>query len=127
MCILCKEKLINQLPVNWGTTVFDDNIDHLRIFFMVTLLILYYTDWCRDPRGFAIKFYTEDGIWDLVGNNTPIFFLRDPILFPLFIHSQKRNPATHLKVITKCMFIRFSISINNGFKVLHICVDLSLC
>lgn len=51
----------------------------------------------RDPRGFAVKFYTDDGIWDLVGNNTPIFFIRDPILFPSFIHTQKRNPATHLK------------------------------
>ena len=37
------------------------------------------------------------GNWDLVGNNTPIFFIRDPILFPSFIHTQKRNPATHLK------------------------------
>ena len=37
-------------------------------------------DTVRDPRGFAVKFYTEDGIWDLVGNNTPIFFIRDPIL-----------------------------------------------
>lgn len=54
-------------------------------------------DTVRDPRGFAIKFYTEDGIWDLVGNNTPVFFIRDPILFPSFIHTQKRNPATHLK------------------------------
>ncbi|KYB28799.1 Catalase-like Protein [Tribolium castaneum] len=54
-------------------------------------------DTVRDPRGFAMKFYTEDGIWDLVGNNTPIFFIRDPILFPHFIHSQKRNPQTHLK------------------------------
>lgn len=54
-------------------------------------------DTVRDPRGFALKFYTEDGIWDLVGNNTPIFFIRDPILFPSFIHTQKRNPATHLK------------------------------
>jgi catalase len=53
-------------------------------------------DTARDPRGFAIKFYTEEGNWDLVGNNTPIFFLRDPILFPSFIHTQKRNPATHL-------------------------------
>ncbi|KAF5287704.1 hypothetical protein FQA39_LY15804 [Lamprigera yunnana] len=53
-------------------------------------------DTVRDPRGFAIKFYTTDGIWDLVGNNTPIFFIRDPILFPSFIHSFKRNPATHL-------------------------------
>ncbi|XP_077301423.1 catalase isoform X1 [Arctopsyche grandis] len=54
-------------------------------------------DTARDPRGFAVKFYTEDGIWDLVGNNTPIFFIRDPTLFPSFIHTQKRNPATHLK------------------------------
>uniref|UniRef100_A0A2S2PUK2 Catalase n=1 Tax=Schizaphis graminum TaxID=13262 RepID=A0A2S2PUK2_SCHGA len=54
-------------------------------------------DTVRDPRGFAIKFYTENGIWDLVGNNTPIFFIRDPILFPSFIHTQKRNPVTHLK------------------------------
>ena len=75
-------------------------------------------DTVRDPRGFAIKFYTEEGNWDLVGNNTPIFFIRffshtylserlfiidylwgdrDPIFFPSFIHTQKRNPATHLK------------------------------
>lgn len=54
-------------------------------------------DTVRDPRGFAVKFYTEEGIWDLVGNNTPIFFIKDPILFPSFIHTQKRNPATHLK------------------------------
>jgi len=53
-------------------------------------------DTARDPRGFAVKFYSEEGNWDLVGNNTPIFFLRDPILFPSFIHTQKRNPATHL-------------------------------
>ncbi|XP_062918291.1 catalase [Mobula hypostoma] len=54
-------------------------------------------DTVRDPRGFACKFYTEDGIWDLTGNNTPIFFIRDPFLFPSFIHTQKRNPQTHLK------------------------------
>ncbi|XP_039254419.1 catalase-like [Styela clava] len=54
-------------------------------------------DTARDPRGFAVKFYTEDGNWDLVGNNTPIFFIRDPIFFPSFIHTQKRNPQTHLK------------------------------
>lgn len=51
----------------------------------------------RDPRGFAVKFYTEEGNYDMVGNNTPIFFLRDPMKFPDFIHTQKRNPATHLK------------------------------
>uniref|UniRef100_A0A8C5RNW7 Catalase core domain-containing protein n=1 Tax=Laticauda laticaudata TaxID=8630 RepID=A0A8C5RNW7_LATLA len=54
-------------------------------------------DTVRDSRGFAMKFYTEDGNWDLVGNNTPIFFVRDPMLFPSFIHTQKRNPQTHLK------------------------------
>lgn len=54
-------------------------------------------DTARDPRGFAVKFYTDDGIWDLVGNNTPIFFIRDPLLFPSLVHSQKRNPATHCK------------------------------
>ena len=46
----------------------------------------------RDPRGFALKFYTEEGNWDMVGNNTPVFFIRDPIKFPDFIHTQKRNP-----------------------------------
>jgi catalase len=52
-------------------------------------------DTVRDPRGFALKFYTEDGNYDLVGNNTPIFFIRDPLKFPDFIHSQKRDPYTH--------------------------------
>ena len=51
----------------------------------------------RDPRGFAIKFYTDEGIWDLVGNNTPVFFERDPLKFPDFIHSQKRDPQTGYK------------------------------
>jgi catalase len=76
-------------------------------------------DTARDPRGFAIKFYTKEvrvllhfqylkadrksfpflqGNWDLVGNNTPIFFIRDPLFFPSFIHTQKRNPVTHCKV-----------------------------
>ena len=51
----------------------------------------------RDPRGFAVKFYTEEGNWDLVGNNTPVFFIRDAIKFPDFIHSQKRDPITNLR------------------------------
>jgi catalase len=51
----------------------------------------------RDPRGFAVKFYTEDGNWDLVGNNTPIFFIKDPKKFGDFIHTQKRDPYTNLK------------------------------
>ncbi|KAI0074272.1 catalase-domain-containing protein [Panus rudis PR-1116 ss-1] len=54
-------------------------------------------DSARDPRGFAIKFRTRKGIWDLVMNNTPVFFIRDPSKFPHFIHTQKRNPQTHLK------------------------------
>ena len=50
-----------------------------------------------DPRGFALKFYTEEGNWDRVGNNTPIFFIRDPFKFGDFIHTQKRDPLTNLK------------------------------
>ncbi len=51
----------------------------------------------RDPRGFALKFYTEDGNWDMVGNNTPVFFVKDPKKFSDFIHTQKRDPKTNLK------------------------------
>src|SRR5579859_3778045 len=51
----------------------------------------------RDPRGFALKFYTEEGNWDMVGNNTPVFFIRDPLKFGDFIHTQKRDPETNLK------------------------------
>ncbi|WP_019962139.1 catalase [Woodsholea maritima] len=54
----------------------------------------------RDVRGFALKFYTEEGNWDLVGNNTPVFFVRDPYKFPDFIHTQKRHPKTHLRSAT---------------------------
>jgi catalase len=51
----------------------------------------------RDVRGFALKFYTEEGNWDLVGNNTPVFFVRDPYKFQMFIHTQKRHPQTNLR------------------------------
>ncbi len=54
----------------------------------------------RDVRGFAMKFYTEEGNWDLVGNNTPVFFVRDPLKFPDFIHTQKRHPKTNLRSTT---------------------------
>lgn len=54
-------------------------------------------DTVRDLRGFAIKFYTEEGNWDLVANNTPIFFIRDPMMFPAFIHTLKPNPVTNTK------------------------------
>lgn len=51
----------------------------------------------RDVRGFALKFYTPEGNWDLVGNNTPVFFVRDPQKFPDFIHTQKRHPRTNMR------------------------------
>ena len=54
-------------------------------------------DSARDPRGFAVKFYTEEGNYDFVGNNTPVFFIRDPLKFPDFIHTQKRHPAKNTK------------------------------
>ncbi len=54
-------------------------------------------DTWRDPRGFAVKFYTTEGNYDIVGNNTPVFFIRDPIKFPDFIHSQKRRADNHLR------------------------------
>jgi len=54
------------------------------------------SDYARDPRGFAVKFYTKEGNWDMVGNNTPVFFLNDPIKFPDFIHSQKKDARTNL-------------------------------
>ena len=51
----------------------------------------------RDVRGYALKFYTREGNWDLVGNNTPVFFIRDAYKFPDFIHTQKRHPQTNLR------------------------------
>ena len=51
----------------------------------------------RDVRGFALKFYTDEGNWDLVGNNTPVFFVRDAYKFPDFIHTQKRHPRTNMR------------------------------
>jgi catalase len=82
-----KAKFLNQ--VGKKTEVF------LR--FSTVALELGSPDTVRDPRGFAVKFYTEDGNYDLVGNNTPIFFIRDPLKFPDFIHSQKRDPYTHVQ------------------------------
>ena len=54
----------------------------------------------RDVRGFALKFYTDEGNWDIVGNNTPVFFIRDPMKFPDFIHTQKRHPKTNMRSST---------------------------
>jgi catalase len=58
----------------------------------------------RDPRGFAVKFYTEDGNWDLVGNNLGVFFIRDAIKFPDFIHSQKPDPVTFERQVPNRVF-----------------------
>jgi catalase len=58
----------------------------------------------RDPRGFAVKFYTEDGNWDLVGNNLGVFFIRDAIKFPDFIHSQKPDPVTFERQLANRVF-----------------------
>lgn len=57
----------------------------------------------RDPRGFATKFYTEDGNWDLVGNNLKIFFIRDPIKFPDLVHAFKPDPVTNRQDVN-CIF-----------------------
>lgn len=57
-------------------------------------------DTARDPRGFAVKFYTADGNWDMVGNNTPVFFIRDALKFSDFIHSQKRDPRSGMRDAT---------------------------
>jgi catalase len=66
------------------------------------------SEMARDPRGFAVKFYTEDGNWDLVGNNLGIFFIRDAIKFPDFIHSQKPDPVTFEANVANRAFDFFS-------------------
>ena len=79
-------------------------------------------DSARDPRGFSVKFYTEEGNWDWVFNNTPIFFLRDPSKFPIFIHTQKRNPQTNLKDAT--MFWDYlSTHQESAHQVMHLFSD----
>lgn len=79
-------------------------------------------DSARDPRGFSLKFYTEEGNWDWVFNNTPIFFLRDPAKFPIFIHTQKRNPQTNLKDAT--MFWDYlSTHQESAHQVMHLFSD----
>jgi len=79
-------------------------------------------DSARDPRGFSIKFYTDEGNWDWVFNNTPVFFLRDPTKFPIFIHTQKRNPQTNLKDAT--MFWDYlSTHQESAHQVMHLFSD----
>jgi len=76
----------------------------------------------RDPRGFAVKFYTEDGIWDLAGNNTPIFFIKDPKKFSDFIHTQKRDPRTNCKSPTM-MWDFYSLNPESLHQVLILMSD----
>jgi catalase len=78
----CKAKFLNQIGKK--TPVF--------VRFSTTSGEMGSSDLARDIRGFAIKLYTEEGNYDMVGNNSPTFWIRDPIKFPDLIHSQKKNP-----------------------------------
>lgn len=80
-------------------------------------------DTVRDVRGFAVKVKTSEGIWDLVGNNLPVFFIRDARLFPSFIHSQKRNPQTHLKDVNM-QWDFLSLRNESTLMLLHLYSDL---
>ena len=79
----------------------------------------------RDVRGFAIKLYTDQGNWDLVGNNTPVFFVRDPYKFPDFIHTQKRHPRTNLRSPT-AMWDFWSLSPESLHQVTILMADRGL-
>lgn len=76
----------------------------------------------RDVRGFALKFYTDEGNWDLVGNNTPVFFVRDPLKFPDFIHTQKRDPKTNMRSNT-AMWDFWSLSPESLHQVMILMSD----
>lgn len=79
----------------------------------------------RDVRGFAMKYYTEDGNWDLVGNNTPVFFVRDPYKFPDFIRTQKRHPKTNLRSPT-AMWDFWSLSPESMHQIMILFSDRGL-
>lgn len=79
----------------------------------------------RDVRGFAMKFYTDEGNWDLVGNNTPVFFIKDPLKFPDFIHTQKRHPRTNMRSTT-AMWDFWSLSPESLHQVMILMSDRGL-
>jgi catalase len=79
----------------------------------------------RDVRGFALKFYTDQGNWDVVGNNTPVFFIRDPVKFPDFIHTQKRHPRTNMRSPT-AMWDYWSLSPESLHQVTILMSDRGL-
>lgn len=79
----------------------------------------------RDVRGFALKFYTDEGNWDMVGNNTPVFFVRDPLKFPDFIRTQKRHPRSNLRSPT-AMWDFWSLSPESLHQVTILFADRGL-
>lgn len=79
----------------------------------------------RDVRGFSLKFYTDEGNWDVVGNNTPVFFIRDPVKFPDFIRTQKRHPRTNLRSAT-AMWDYWSLSPESLHQVAILMSDRGL-
>ena len=81
-----------------------------------------YADSDRDVRGFSVKFYTEEGNYDLVGNNTPVFFVRDPLKFPDFIHSQERMPDTGLRS-NNMQWDFWSLSPESAHQVTYLMTD----
>jgi catalase len=86
-----------------GARLFDqmDNETQVLVRFSTVAGEPGFADTLRDPCGFAVKFYTEEGHWDLVGNNTPVFFVRDPVKLRDFIHSRQRDPATGRRSATR--------------------------
>jgi len=96
-----KTLLICMHYTKWGqwnfyiTCIFKIRENTVFIYLFIYKKIIYFY---RDVRGFAIKFYSEDGIWDLVGLHSPTFIINDPMLFPSAVHSFKRNPVTNIKV-----------------------------
>lgn len=80
-------------------------------------------DTVRDVRGFAVKIKSSEGVWDLVGNSLPVFFIRDARLFPSFVHTQKRNPQTHLKDPNMAWDF-FTLRNESTLMVLHLYSDL---
>src|SRR6202012_2173076 len=79
----------------------------------------------RDVRGFSVKFYTDQGNWDVVGNNPPVFFIRDPVKFPDFIRTQKRHPRTNMRSAT-AMWDYWSLSPESLHQVAILMSDRGL-
>ena len=120
-------KITNDISRYSRATIFSDvnNETPLLIRFSTVAGELGAADAERDVRGFAVKFYTEEGNWDLVGNNTPVFFIRDPLKFPDFIRTQKRHPKTNLRS-PKAMWDFWSLSPESLHQVTILMSDRGL-